>query len=427
MRVVHPSPPEAEVVTLRKPVAGGVDVERVRCDFPILARPVRGKQLVYLDSAATTQKPRQVVESMARFFDQENANVHRGVHFLSEKATASYEGARERVRRFLNAREAREIVFVRGTTEAINLVAFTFGKQRVGAGDEVLITAMEHHSNIVPWQMLCEERGAKLVVAPIDDRGVLLLDELEKRIGPRTRLVAVTHVSNALGTVNPVKRIVELAHARGVPVLVDGAQGGPHVPADVQDIGCDFYAFSGHKIYGPTGIGVLYGRAEHLEAMPPWQGGGDMILSVAFEKTVYNQIPYKFEAGTPNMAGAVGLGAAIDWLEALPREEAWRHEDEVLAYGMEQLARIPGLRIIGTAPDKAAVISFVMDDVHPHDIGTVLDREGIAIRTGHHCAQPLMARFGVPATARASLGIYNTKPEIDALAAGLEKVRRMFA
>ncbi|WP_176062149.1 cysteine desulfurase [Anaeromyxobacter diazotrophicus] len=427
MRVVHPSPPEAEVVTLHKPVADGFDVERVRCDFPILARPVRGKPLVYLDSAATTQRPRQVVEAMARFFDQENANVHRGVHFLSEKATASYEGARERVRRFLNARESREIVFVRGTTEAINLVAFTFGKQRVGAGDEVLVSAMEHHSNIVPWQMLCEEKGAKLVVAPIDDRGVLLLDELERRIGPRTRLVAVSHVSNALGTVNPVKRVVELAHARGVPVLVDGAQGAPHVPADVQDLGCDFYAFSGHKIYGPTGIGVLYGRAEHLEAMPPWQGGGDMILSVAFEKTIYNQIPYKFEAGTPNMAGAVGLGAALDWLEALPREAAWRHEDEVLAYGTEQLGRIPGLRILGTAPGKAAVLSFVMDDIHPHDIGTVLDREGIAIRTGHHCAQPLMARLGVPATARASLGIYNTTAEIDALAAGLEKVRRMFA
>ncbi|GEJ55340.1 cysteine desulfurase [Anaeromyxobacter diazotrophicus] len=415
------------MVTLHKPVADGFDVERVRCDFPILARPVRGKPLVYLDSAATTQRPRQVVEAMARFFDQENANVHRGVHFLSEKATASYEGARERVRRFLNARESREIVFVRGTTEAINLVAFTFGKQRVGAGDEVLVSAMEHHSNIVPWQMLCEEKGAKLVVAPIDDRGVLLLDELERRIGPRTRLVAVSHVSNALGTVNPVKRVVELAHARGVPVLVDGAQGAPHVPADVQDLGCDFYAFSGHKIYGPTGIGVLYGRAEHLEAMPPWQGGGDMILSVAFEKTIYNQIPYKFEAGTPNMAGAVGLGAALDWLEALPREAAWRHEDEVLAYGTEQLGRIPGLRILGTAPGKAAVLSFVMDDIHPHDIGTVLDREGIAIRTGHHCAQPLMARLGVPATARASLGIYNTTAEIDALAAGLEKVRRMFA
>jgi cysteine desulfurase/selenocysteine lyase len=424
---VHPSPPEAEVVRLHRPVAAAFDVERVRCDFPILARPIRGKRLVYLDSAATTQKPRVVVEAMARYFDQENANVHRGVHFLSERATEAYEGARERVRRFLNAREAGEIVFVRGTTEALNLVAFTFGRQRVGPGDEVLVSAMEHHSNIVPWQMLCEEKGARLVVAPIDDRGVLQLDELEKRIGPRTRIVSVAHVSNALGTVNPVKRVVELAHAHGVPVVVDGAQGAPHVPADVQDIGCDFYAFSGHKIYGPTGIGVLYGKAEHLEAMPPWQGGGDMILSVSFEKTLYNRPPYRFEAGTPNMAGAVGLAAALDYLDALPRDAAWRHEDELLAYGTEALSRIPGLRIIGTAPHKAAVLSFVMDDVHPHDIGTVLDREGVAIRTGHHCAQPIMQRFGIPATARASLGVYNTREDLDVLAAAVEKARRMFS
>jgi cysteine desulfurase/selenocysteine lyase len=424
---VHPSPPEAEVVALHKPVDAPFDVERVRCDFPILARPVRGRQLVYLDSAATTQKPRQVTEAMVRYFDQENANVHRGVHYLSERATAAYEGARERVQRFLGAADPREVVFVRGTTEAINLVASTFGKQRVGAGDEVLITAMEHHSNIVPWQMLCAEKGANLVVAPIDDRGVLVLDELEARIGPRTKLLAVTHVSNALGTVNPVRRICELARARGVPVVVDGAQGCAHRPVNVRELGCDFYAFSGHKMYGPTGIGALWGKAEHLEAMPPWQGGGDMILSVTFEKTVYNRIPYKFEAGTPNMAGAVGLGAAIDWLEALPRDAALAHEDEVLAYGTEQLARIPGLRLVGTAPDKTGVLSFVMDDVHPHDIGTVLDRDGIAIRTGHHCAQPLMQRFGIPATARASLGIYNTRGEIDALVAGLEKVRRMFA
>ncbi len=424
---VHPSPPEAEVVTLHKPVTHGFDVDRVRCDFPILARPVRGKPLVYLDSAATTQKPRVVVEAMARYFDQENANVHRGVHFLSERATEAYEGARERVRKFLNAREASEIVFVRGTTEAINLVAFTFGRQVVGPGDEVLVTAMEHHSNIVPWQMLCEEKQAKLAVAPIDDRGVLLMDELERRIGPRTRVVSVAHVSNALGTVNPIKRIVELAHARGVPVVVDGAQGVPHVAVDVQDLDCDFYAFSGHKIYGPTGIGALYGRAAHLAAMPPWQGGGDMILSVSFEKTLYNRPPYKFEAGTPNMAGAVGLGAALDYFDALPREAAWRHEDELLAYATEALARIPGLRIVGTAPDKAAVLSFVMEDIHPHDIGTVLDREGVAIRTGHHCAQPLMKRMGLDATARASLGLYNTFTEVDALVKALEKVRRIFA
>jgi cysteine desulfurase / selenocysteine lyase len=408
-------------------VPGAFDVERVRHEFPILARAVREKRLVYLDSAATTQKPRAVVDAMARFFDQENANVHRGVHFLSERATEAYEGAREKVRRFLQAKDASEVVFVRGTTEALNLVARSFGRSRVGEGDEVLITWMEHHSNIVPWQMLCEERGAKLVVAPIDDRGVLLLDELEKRFSPRTKIVAVAHVSNALGTVNPVKEIVRMAHARGVPVVVDGAQGAPHLPVDVQDLGCDFYAFSGHKLYGPTGIGVLWGKAEHLEAMPPWQGGGDMILSVSFEKTVYNHIPHKFEAGTPNMAGAVGLGAAIDWLEALDPKAVLAHEEDLLGYGTERLLSVPGVKIIGTAPHKAGVLSFVMEDVHPHDVGTVLDREGIAVRTGHHCAQPVMQRFGIPATARASFGLYNTRTEIDALAAGLEKVRRMFA
>jgi cysteine desulfurase / selenocysteine lyase len=408
-------------------VPGSFDVERVRAEFPILSRPVRGKPLVYLDSAATTQKPRAVVEAMARYYDQENANVHRGVHFLSELATQSYEGAREKVRRFLGAKDVTEIVFVRGTTEALNLVARTFGRVRVGEGDEVLITWMEHHSNIVPWQMLCEERGAKLVVAPIDDRGVLLVEELEKRIGPRTKLLAVTHVSNALGTVNPVKEICRLAHERGVPVVVDGAQGAPHLPVDVQDLGCDFYAISGHKLYGPTGIGVLWGKAEHLEAMPPWQGGGDMILSVTFEKTVYNRIPYKFEAGTPDMVGAIGLGAAIDWLGALDADAVLAHEDDLLKYGTERLLAVPGVKIVGTAPHKAGVLSFVMEDVHPHDIGTVLDREGIAVRTGHHCAQPVMQRFGIPATARASLGLYNTRAEIDVLVAGLEKVRRMFA
>jgi cysteine desulfurase/selenocysteine lyase len=425
---IHGTADSTELVPLpHKHAPGVLDVEKVRCDFPILHRPVRGKPLVYLDSAATTQKPKQVVEAMARYFDQENANVHRGVHFLSERATEAYEGAREKVRRFINAKDAREIVFVRGTTEALNLVAFSFGRMRIGAGDEVLITAMEHHSNIVPWQMVCAEKGANLVVAPIDDRGVLLLDELEKRMGPRTRLLAVAHVSNALGTVNPLGRIVELAHARGVPVVVDGAQGAPHLPVDVQALGCDFYALSGHKMYGPTGIGALYGKLEHLDAMPPWQGGGDMILSVSFEKTIYNRVPYKFEAGTPNMAGAVGLGAALDWLDALPREAALAHEHELLAYGTERLQAVPGLKLVGTAPDKSAVLSFVMEDVHPHDIGTVLDREGIAIRTGHHCAQPVMQRFGLPATARASLGVYNTRGEIDALADGLEKVRRMFA
>ncbi|HTP29928.1 MAG TPA: cysteine desulfurase [Anaeromyxobacteraceae bacterium] len=421
----HPVFPEAAV--LRPRVDPVFDAGRVRCDFPILARPVRGKPLAYLDSAATTQKPRQVVEAMSRFFDQENANVHRGVHFLSEKATAAYEGARERVRRFLNAESAAEIVFVRGTTEALNLVAFTFGKTRVGPGDEVLITAMEHHSNIVPWQMLCADRGAKLVVAPIDDRGVLLLGELEKRIGPRTRLLAVTHVSNALGTVNPLPQIVALAHGRGVPVVVDGAQSAPHLLVDVRQLDCDFYAFSGHKIYGPTGIGVLYGKAEHLEEMPPWQGGGDMIASVTFEKTTYNRAPYKFEAGTPNMAGAVGLAAALDWFDTLPRPAAFAHEAALLDYGTEVLSSVHGLRLIGVAPEKAGVLSFVLEGIHPHDIGTVLDREGVAIRTGHHCAQPLMQRLGLAATARASLGLYNTRGELDALVAGLEKVRRMFA
>ncbi len=404
-----------------------LDVERVRAQFPILARPVRGKRLVYLDSAATTQKPRAVIDAVSRYYEEENANVHRGVHYLSERSTEVFEGARERARRFIGAADAREIVFVRGTTEGINLVASSFARARLREGDEVLVTGMEHHSNIVPWQMACAERGAKLVVAPIDDRGVLLLDELEKRLGPRTKLLAVTHVSNALGTVNPIREITAMAHAHGVPVVVDGAQGVPHVRVDVRELGCDFYALSGHKMYGPTGIGVLWGKAEHLEAMPPWQGGGDMILSVAFESTIYNRIPYKFEAGTPDMAGAVGLAAAMDWLDGLGLEAVAAHEHEVLEHGAARLAEVPGLTMVGTAPGKTGVLSFVLKDVHPHDIGTVLDREGIAIRTGHHCAQPLMKRLGVAATARASLGVYTTRAELDALAAGLEKVRRMFA
>jgi cysteine desulfurase/selenocysteine lyase len=403
------------------------DADALRREFPILSQRVRGKPLVYLDSAATSQKPRAVIDAVRRYYEEDNANVHRGVHLLSERATAAYEAAREKVRAFLHAPEVREVIFVRGTTEAVNLVAQTFGRQRVGEGDEVLITEMEHHSNIVPWQMLCQERKARLVVAPVDDRGVLRLDELERRLGPRTRLLAVTHVSNALGTVNPVAEICALARRRGVPVLVDGAQGVPHGRVDVQALGCDFYAFSGHKVYGPTGIGVLWGKREHLVAMPPWQGGGDMILSVTFEKTTYNDLPYKLEAGTPHIAGAIGLGAALDWLSGIDLDGALRHEHEVLAYGTEVLQRIPGLRLVGTAPEKAAVLSFVLGDVHPHDIGTVLDREGIAIRTGHHCAQPLIQRLWLAATARASLGFYNVRAEMDALAAGLEKVRRMFA
>jgi cysteine desulfurase/selenocysteine lyase len=407
-------------------LAPGYDVERVRRMFPILAQQIYGKPLIYLDSAATSQKPLAVIEAMSRFFLQENANVHRGVHYLSVRATEEYEKARVKVQGFLNAEHVEEIVFVRGTTEAINLVAQTYGKAQLRAGDEVLISAMEHHSNIVPWQMLCEQTGARLRVAPIDDAGELLLDELERLIGPRTRLVAVTHVSNVLGTINPIRRIVELAHARGVRVLVDGAQAAPHLKVDVRALGCDFYALSGHKMYGPTGIGVLYGRRELLESMPPYQGGGDMILSVTFEKTIYNKPPYKFEAGTPNMAGAIGLGAAVDFLGELGPEAIAAHEQTVQAYALKALATVPGLRLIGTAAQKVGVLSFVLDGIHPHDIGTILDREGIAIRTGHHCAQPLMNRFGLAATARASLGCYSTEQDIDALVAGLAKVQEVF-
>lgn len=407
--------------------AAALDVKRLREDFPILERTVRGRPLVYLDNAATTQKPRAVIEAIARYYTEENANIHRGVHLLSELATSAYEDAREKARSLLRAADAREIVFVRGTTEAINLVASSFGRGRVGAGDEVLITAMEHHSNIVPWQMLCQEKGARLRVAPIDDRGVLDLDAFERLIGSRTKLIAVSHVSNALGTVNPVDQIVAIAHAQNVPVLLDGAQAVAHQQVDVQALGCDFYAFSGHKLFGPTGIGVLYGRAELLEAMPPWQGGGDMIASVTFKKTTYNTIPFKFEAGTPHVAGVIGLGAAIDYVQrvGLGRIEAW--EKALLARGTALLEGVPGVRLIGTAPDKAAVLSFVLDGIHAHDVGTILDQDGIAIRTGHHCAQPVMDRFGIPATARASLAFYNTFEELDALAAGIRKVVEVFA
>jgi cysteine desulfurase/selenocysteine lyase len=402
------------------------DVERVRADFPILRETVHGKPLVYLDSAASAQKPRSVLEAERAVYETAYANVHRGVHALSMKATDLYEGVRPKVRDFIGAADVKEIVFVRGATEAINLVAQTYGRRHVGQGDEVLISALEHHSNIVPWQMLCEEKGARLVVAPIDDAGALILEELEKRLGSRTRLVAVAHVSNALGTVNPIGRIVEMAHARGIPVLVDGAQGVPHAPLDVRALGCDFYCFSAHKLYGPTGVGVLYGQRALLEAMPPWQGGGDMIASVTFEKTTYNELPYKFEAGTPNIAGVVGLGAAIDWVRGLGVERIAAHEHDLLLYGTEVLQAVPGLRLVGTAPAKTGVLSFVMDVAHPHDVGTVLDFEGIAVRTGHHCAQPVMDRFGIPATTRASLAAFNTRAELDALAAGLHKVREMF-
>jgi len=425
---------DASSTTDRKPAKGGrsgeyppnFDVERVRRDFPILSEPVYGKPLSYLDSAATSQKPQRVIDAMSRFFSKDNANVHRGVHYLSERATEAYEDARAKVQHFLNAEHAHEIIFVRGTTEAVNLVAQTYGKTHVTEGDEVLITAMEHHSNIVPWQMLCEEKRARLRVAPINDAGELLLEELEKLISPKTKLVAVTHVSNVLGTINPIRRIVEMAHSRGARVLVDGAQAAPHLKVDVQALGCDFYAFSGHKMYGPTGIGVLYGKSELLEEMPPYQGGGDMILSVSFEKTVYSKPPNKFEAGTPNLAGAVGLAAAVDFLAGLPHDALVVHEHDLLAYGIRALSGVPGLRLIGTARSKESVISFVLDDVHPHDIGTILDREGVAIRTGHHCAQPLMHRLGVAATARASLACYSRREDFDALVAGLGKVREVF-
>ncbi|HVI93409.1 MAG TPA: cysteine desulfurase [Anaeromyxobacter sp.] len=402
------------------------DPERLRAEFPILRQRVHGQPLVYLDNAATTQRPRAVIDAIARFYEEDNANVHRGVHLLSERATKRYDGARVKVARAIGA-DPREVIFVRGTTEGVNLVAQTFGRTRVGAGDEVLVTEMEHHSNLVPWQMLCQEKQARLRVVPVTDAGDLDLDALERLLGPRTRLLAVTQVSNALGTVNPIPRIVERAHAKGVPVLVDGAQGMPHLGFDVRAMGADFYAFSGHKMYGPTGIGVLWGRREHLEAMPPWQGGGDMILSVTFDKTIYNALPYKFEAGTPAIAEAVGLGAALDWLQGIDREALVAHERELLAYAAEALAAVPGLRIVGTPRERAGVISFLLGDVHPHDVGTVLDRHGVAIRAGHHCAQPLMQRYGVPATARASFAAYNTRADVDALVRGLHAVREMFA
>ncbi len=408
-------------------IAAPFDVQRVRRDFPILNQRVHGKPLVYLDNAATTQKPQAVIDAMVRSYAEENANIHRGVHLLSERATRAYEEAREKVRGFLNAPDAREIIFVRGTTEAINMVAQTFGRANIGRGDEVLITEMEHHSNIVPWQLVCEEKGAQLKVIPITDEGELRLDLVDSLITDRTRMVAVVHVSNSLGTINPVAAIVEKAHARGVPVLVDGAQAVAHMPVDVQALGCDFYALSGHKLFGPTGIGVLWGRLPLLEKMPPYQGGGDMISSVTFKKTTYNVVPNKFEAGTPNIAGSVGLGAAIDYLNAIDFAAMHAYENELLAYGTQALTAVPGIRIVGTASNKASILSFVMEDVHPHDIGTILDQEGVAIRTGHHCTQPLMERMGVPATARASLALYNTKEEIDALVGALARVREIFA
>ncbi len=402
------------------------DPAALRKEFPILSRLVRGKPLVYLDNAATTQKPRRVIDTLERYYTESNANVHRGVHFLSERATAAYEGARETVRRFLNAREAREIVFLRGTTEAINLVAASFGRSRLQPGDEVLITALEHHSNIVPWQLACEQSGAVLKVAPIDDAGQVILEEYAKLLTERTRIVALAHVSNALGTVNPVREMIALAHAAGAPVLVDGAQAMAHHRVDVQDLDCDFYAFSGHKVYGPTGIGALYGKAHWLEALPPYQGGGDMIRSVTFEKTTYAAIPQKFEAGTPNIAGAIGLASALDFLIDTGLDAVAAHEHDLLVYATAAVSEIPGLRIIGNAAEKSGILSFVLEGVHPHDIATILDREGVAIRAGHHCAMPVMARYGLAATARASFALYNTRQEIDALAAAVRKAQELF-
>ena len=402
------------------------NLERIRADFPILHQNVHGHPLVYLDNAATTQKPRQVIEAITHYYERDNANIHRGVHALSQRATDEYENARRTAQEFLGAEDCREIIFVRSTTEAINLVAQTYGRQNLKPGDEVLITAMEHHSNIVPWQMICDEKQAKLRVAPINEAGELILEDFERLLTSKTKLVAIAHLSNALGTINPVRRIVEMAHAKYIPVMVDGAQAAPRLPVNVGELDCDFYAFSGHKIYGPTGIGVLYGKLALLEAMPPYQGGGDMISSVAFERTVYNKVPHKFEAGTPDISGPIGLKAALDYVTRLGIENIEQHENDLLEYATKRVSTLPGIKLIGTAKNKAGVLSFVMEGVHPHDIGTILDQEGIAIRTGHHCAQPVMERYGIPATARASFGLYNTKEEIDALVGGIKKVQEVF-
>jgi cysteine desulfurase/selenocysteine lyase len=402
------------------------DVQRVRADFPILNREVHGKPLVYLDNAATTQKPQIVLDALTEYYADYNSNIHRSTHLLSELATRAYEGARVKVKNFLHAADSREIIYVRNATEGVNLVAQTWGRQNIQAGDEIIVSTMEHHCNIIPWQMLCAEKGAKLRVIPINDDGELMMDEYAKLLNEKTKFVAIVHMSNALGTINPIKQVIDLAHAQGVPVLVDAAQSAYHMPIDVQELDCDFLVFSGHKLYGPTGIGILYGKRAFLEAMPPWQGGGDMILTVSFEETVYNEIPYKFEAGTPHIAGAIGLGVAIDYLSALGMDKLAAYEHELTSYGEQALAQVPGLRMIGTAQEKASVFSFTLGDIHPHDIGTILDGEGIAIRTGQHCAHPVMQRFGVQATARASLALYNTHAEIDALVQGLHTVIEVF-
>ncbi len=402
------------------------DVQEVRKDFPLLSRRVRERPLVYLDNAATSQKPSSVIKALSDYYESYNANIHRGVHALSEQATEAYEGVRKKVQEFVGAQEAREIVFVRGTTEGINLVARSFVQPRLTKGDEILISGLEHHSNIVPWQMLCEQTGCTLKVIPLNDAGELVLEQYESLLTKKTRIVALGHVSNALGTVNPVKQMIAAAHQKGIPVLIDGAQAVPHMKVNVKDLDADFYAFSGHKMFGPTGIGVLVGKASLLEEMPPYQGGGDMIKSVSFEKTVYNDIPHKFEAGTPNIGGVIGLGAAVDYLASVDDASLQAYEHELLNYATEAVSGLGGIRIIGTAKKKAGVLSFVMENVHPHDVGTILDQEGVAVRTGHHCAQPVMERFGVPATVRASFALYNTREEVDALVKGLHKVKEVF-
>jgi len=401
-------------------------VERIRKDFPVLSTSVNGHPLVYLDNAATSQKPNVVIEALSDYYQEYNSNIHRGVHYLSQKATDAYEDSRSRIAQFINAKDAKEIIFVRGTTEAINLVAQTFGRKNIGRGDEVLITALEHHSNIVPWQMICEEKSAKLVVVPMSDEGELDLDAYGRLLNQRTKIAAITHVSNALGTVNPVKEMSAMARAKGIPVLIDGAQAVPHMSVDVKDLKCDFYAFSGHKMFGPTGIGVLYGRKDLLEGMPPYQGGGDMIKSVTFEKTIYNDLPHRFEAGTPNISGGIALGVAVDYLCSLNRSAILEYENSLLDYATSQLSSIRGIEIIGRSKHKASVLSFDLEGIHPHDVGTILDSEGIAIRTGHHCAQPIMTRLGITATARASFALYNTFQEVDALVRGMYKVIEVF-
>jgi cysteine desulfurase/selenocysteine lyase len=413
------------ISTIAKQTDLNFPVEQIRRDFPILSIRVYGTPLVYLDNAATSQKPLTVIDTIKRYYQSENSNVHRGVHYLSELATRKYESARVTVQKFLHAESDREIIFVRGATEAINLVAATFGRKNVQAGDEILITELEHHSNIVPWQMLCEEKGAKLRVAPINEKGEVILEEFTRLLSHRTKIAAISHISNALGTVNPVKEMIVLAHHHGVPVLVDGAQAVPHMPVDVRDLDADFYAFSSHKVFGPTGLGILYGKTHLLESMPPYQGGGDMIKSVTFEKTIFNDIPHKYEAGTPHIEGAIGLAAAIDYVNMLDWNTIQHYEQMLLRFAYEKLSAIPGLRIIGDAQERAGVISFILEGIHPHDIGTILDQEGIAIRTGHHCAQPVMQKYGIPATARASFAFYNTTEEVEALARGVEKVKEV--